>query len=491
MLNGSNLIKTNPVQGGYEILNKEYIENRAKALKYLRENDEYISKKVYGSCFDTIEKVLFLETSLDNLCHNLNTINQSLNEVGFWEEDTSLFSKFITKTKEHKEISIFYAVLIFLNKSNNLDDENSKVQFKRFMRVVRNIVENATIDSNETTSGALALIKELSENCNDIYSFLSKGELKSGFAKEQIAEEVIKAKLIIDNTNYEWEQAIIDAESHKLLKGRIGFLLDFVEQFEASEKINKFKNYTTIANDFFGLEVVNKNLSDKSIEELNNSWLTRILLTCGEYSNGWPASFGYNTDWKDILEENKNSTISLFFNKVEAHITPEPFAMSITKILIDNWLSQYEYSEKNWIYYFIKYDDMTQPDRLGYNKYFKWTDTNIRILTKSRMSSYNFNPYIHTLGKKLGIKLGISGLEYTTGNGESILSFDDFIIDIHPKEYSWIIEFKENTDVEAMKLKLENYPLVKDEKNDRKFTVTTPVNMDLIEFGVKVFELLK
>lgn len=484
----SNLIKTNPVQDEYGTLNDLYTENRDQALKYLRENEQYIAKDVYRSSFDTLDKIEVLETSLDNLCKNESIINPLLEEVGFWELNTSLFSQFITKTKEHKGISVFYAILRFLNKLHQLDDENSKVQFKRFMRVIRNIVENATIDSNDSTKGALILIKELAENSVDIYLFLSRSEIKSGFAKDQVAEEVRKAKLIIENSNYEWEQAIITAESHKLLKGRIGFLLDYVEPFEGQEKINKFIKYIRIANEFFAVEIVNKNLSDNSIDELNNSWLTRAILTCGEYSNIW--SFGFKTNWKDILKQNKNETISLFFKNVETYITAEPFAMLTAKKFIDNWLVENEHSEKKWIYYFIKYEDMTQPGWEGYNNYVRLSEsdknTHIRILTKSRMSSYNFNPYIKTLGKKLCL----DSLGYTTGYEKSVLSFDDFEINIHPNEYSWIIEFKENVDIEVKKLRLENYALVEDENNGHRFTITTPINADLIEFGVEVVELL-
>jgi hypothetical protein len=138
-----------------------------------------------------------------------------------------------------KERIVFLSVCrYFENNSRSFDDNN----FKQWMRVVWNIVENAGIDTISAMIGAIRLIDELSEHSHDIYSYL-KGDpkIESGTAEDQVAEEIAKAKQILDEngnlrkynglckkedgSNYEtWEDVIIEAERTAFFKGAIRFL---------------------------------------------------------------------------------------------------------------------------------------------------------------------------------------------------------------------------------------------------------------------------
>ena len=113
-----------------------------------------------------------------------------------------------------------------------------------FIRVVRNIVENATIDSAQTFVGAIKLMSELLEGVQDIYWYLSKTAIQSNFASYQVTQEKQKAERIV--ANLEWKDAIWEAEDHPMFKGDIGFLL-----LETENNLSLFKKRYEVAKEMF------------------------------------------------------------------------------------------------------------------------------------------------------------------------------------------------------------------------------------------------
>jgi hypothetical protein len=101
------------------------------------------------------------------------------------------------------------------------------------MRVVWNIIENSTIDSSEPYHTALRLIEKLSAKSHTIYNALANEfesfELGNQYhAQEQVAEEIAKAKQILNGgqrtDGKTWEEIIIEAERYAFFKGAIRFL---------------------------------------------------------------------------------------------------------------------------------------------------------------------------------------------------------------------------------------------------------------------------
>lgn len=128
-------------------------------------------------------------------------------------------------TLGQKERVIFLAICMYFEK-----DSFDETSFKRWIRVVWNIVENSGIETISAMIGAMRLIDGLSEGAHDIYNFLSNSQLqvKSNFAKEQVAEEIVKAKQILNGEQRSdgktWEEVIIEAENYAFFKGAIRFL---------------------------------------------------------------------------------------------------------------------------------------------------------------------------------------------------------------------------------------------------------------------------
>ena len=113
-----------------------------------------------------------------------------------------------------------------------------------FIRVVRNIVENATIDSAQTFVYAIKLMSELLEGVQDIYWYLCKTAIQSNFASYQVTQEKQKAERIV--ANLEWKDVIWEAEDLPMFKGDIGFLL-----LETENDLSLFKKRYEVAKEMF------------------------------------------------------------------------------------------------------------------------------------------------------------------------------------------------------------------------------------------------
>lgn len=113
----------------------------------------------------------------------------------------------------------YFALLLYFEESNYQEKS-----FSNWMRIVFNIIENQTIDSMDSYLYAMRLFSELGIHSHDIYTFLANdsSEIESGFAKEQVLEERLKAKKILESE--EWKKAIISAEHNEILLGKINVL---------------------------------------------------------------------------------------------------------------------------------------------------------------------------------------------------------------------------------------------------------------------------
>ncbi|MDR2511041.1 MAG: hypothetical protein LBC89_00960 [Bacteroidales bacterium] len=125
-------------------------------------------------------------------------------------------------------------------------------QFKQWMRIVWNVVENTDIDGFQPMYSAMELINELSSNSTDIYAFLADAanSLTAQSSANAIKEERQKATFIQQNIN--WEQTFIEAEKHPFFKGSVGFII--------SDPMTEdgFKHRTEMANKVFANKVINE-----------------------------------------------------------------------------------------------------------------------------------------------------------------------------------------------------------------------------------------
>ena len=187
-------------------------------------------------CLDSISKNIFHIDTIHALC---NPQWEDVNRNPIKDKDNLIpqfyFIPKYYKTKENgrlvykvNEISLqeriaFYAVCAYLEQGD-FDEES----FKDWMRVVWNCIENVGSHYNVSVLvNELRQIFNLKQYSHEIVSFLSGVDDKNSIftfdaIKEQIKEEIVKAKKIRDDTK--WKSKIIDAENALFFRGAIRFL---------------------------------------------------------------------------------------------------------------------------------------------------------------------------------------------------------------------------------------------------------------------------
>lgn len=143
--------------------------------------------------------------------------------------DDETFDDFYCNSKTsftHVKLILFGAVISFINTFESCEGFSLE-DFRQWMRVVWNIIENTNIDSLTPVSSLIRKfhllanhIKDNRQNGYDFYSSLASYELSNN-ENRAVVEEIKKAKLISDNT--EWLPLFSEAERHPFLKGMVMF----------------------------------------------------------------------------------------------------------------------------------------------------------------------------------------------------------------------------------------------------------------------------
>lgn len=203
--------------------------------------DIFISfKDVYEPLFEKCNVKICLTpifNLLDNLVANNDDIKKNSNSV--WARAKINWDLFVGTISNNDETyaskTAFYALLQYYNTPNNKTDKLSD-----WMRVVWNIVENY-VEGQDSYMSAVKMINDLSVNSITILSHLSERNNDFPVAKEQMEEEIFKAKLIC--TDNAWETKIIEAEKFVFFKGAIRFLFrDADGNYTKNDFDTKFEN---------------------------------------------------------------------------------------------------------------------------------------------------------------------------------------------------------------------------------------------------------
>lgn len=216
-------------------------DERLKIISKLQDDANYISPKLFS-----IEDFQYLTECLDLFVKKYDVINGLLLDFPFFRHSPSEnFLKEITLTTgaSYTQKVLFFAQIEYFRNNDNISYE----RYLEWMRVIRNIVSRGDIEksgkrpdiirSPQTFDGVINLISELSEGCANIYNFLSiPDNIKSTFAKEQIEEERLKAKLIIRNQQI--KSILYELEDTDLLRGRISFIFYCINYTKELDQID-------------------------------------------------------------------------------------------------------------------------------------------------------------------------------------------------------------------------------------------------------------
>lgn len=284
----------------------DYFNNRIqKEMPLYPTKDDFVSFDIYSYIMDkcSTDKCLTpIFNIIDALCVPNNCIEKDCQAVWNRNEEKPQWSLYRgDKNNNNRETYpsriAFYALMKYIGIGIN---QTSTESLSQWMRVVWNIIENSTIDSSEPYHAALRLINKLSEKSHTIYKALAF-ELESFklgnqyHAKEQVEEEVVKARKIISDSS--WEAKIINAEKYAFFKGAIRFL--FTNE-NGGDDWNDFDTKWGNLKEYFDENGVKDNYR-------TNACLLRYYISkFNEWWMFWNYSYDNKpTTWKSILTSNR------------------------------------------------------------------------------------------------------------------------------------------------------------------------------------------
>lgn len=371
------------------------------------ENDEFnIAKQLYSKeNKNSISNLEFLKSSFDCWCGV--DIAEFFNSVFYTDSHQSGKTKLYLKGNEtinlfldccnfHAEFTnngrnrlfslnsmlLFYAVLIF--KIDSITEKSiSEENFKRRIRIVRNLTENSQYQIREYDQYGNNQMQRL---LSDVDEIIFNGKITTedrGFNLLQKQEEKSKIDWLNDNSQYRAE--LFKLEDYDLLKGTISIV--------GLESPNNFAKF--------------RDLFDNCDKDLIN----RAMLCIGDYSQnlGWRTQLGVKSKdsvWADLFhptkqrnEANRFENTSKILNSLLSYLleNASDFQPFLEKFISD-YLSNTN-TQKDWRYYFIKYSKMRYDT---YGMYW-WNDKEnkpyeaIIMHTEKALNCKNWNVFAYAL----------------------------------------------------------------------------------------------
>ena len=170
-----------------------------------------------------------IEKFLDIYRNNQSLINSAFNDsfctsgaLELWCDYDSLSYPRLTA------MSAIFSFLDSVDSSEDFEKKDIQVNFKRYMRVVWNIIENTQIESLKPAISVVLLFNALASAKNattDFYKSMVGYPLDNG--NRQYKEELVKAREIVEHPeDTEWESVFIKCEHHPFFKGMVGFFFE-------------------------------------------------------------------------------------------------------------------------------------------------------------------------------------------------------------------------------------------------------------------------
>ena len=239
-----------------------------------------------------------------------NKFDRQLPTTRYFDEYTAFMKAVSDPTSfEYEELVQFTGYALFLRQ--NEKDVDPK-EFQEWMRIVFNLSVNTEYNRPGDLQRSLAGLLNLTLNMKDILEHFANAEKPAvGFSPPQVAEEKLKAQLIVERPD--WRPLIDQAEGHGYFNGQIEFLLLFsgVVETENSSNIEVWDEtaHSRLQEQFNNcLQKAEAMFTSKGLKDLPDFRWERALLSVGDYllPRGRNYSFLVNSQtdqasWKRLL----------------------------------------------------------------------------------------------------------------------------------------------------------------------------------------------
>ena len=190
----------------------------------------------------------------------------------------------------------FHAIVIYILKNKG----NVQEEIHDWIRIIQNLIYNSPIDKPDLYRKAINSVNELVKNSQEIVPFFANKNKVAFFNNEQVEEEQIKARIILENKSF--AQKIYLAEKHSYFKGQIRGALYLSKKDTNTYDEKQFEEYWKRIAILF-------NDNDPKDGDL----LRRALLTFGDYT--LPVSQFMTLCVNDAEESKNNPSLKALFSK--------------------------------------------------------------------------------------------------------------------------------------------------------------------------------
>lgn len=379
----------------------EIFENNIKVLRSLDENGRLIDLPISFNHYlvlDSFDEGYFktLKGALNKLAKK-NGLKAFISEVPFINIE-EIFIRTIKNELSMPDLVIAFAYYQYLALEETIEIE----KLNSWLRIVRNLVEGSRsylFNNANEFANALHSINELLQHRNSIENYFAETQINSlsGFIREQVAEEKLKAQLITKNDD--WKNTIIDIENHQYFNGQIGFILHW-SLINNEPNLISFKEYSEKSKAIFG---------PKGLNSFGNFIFERALLATGDYllRKGKNYSFLIDHDrdisWKRLLRDDneKRDFLKQLVDKVSVLNLNHDL-----QNIVDGFSDK-----KDWRYYFIKQGEMISA--CGKQKLIRRdNEYDILLLGSTATSGYHNEYYSYSLFIELKTKDSLTDISY-------------------------------------------------------------------------------
>jgi hypothetical protein len=323
---------------------------REKAALLATEKDKTTGEYKYIPNSFYVDNKLLSDNNLNELFLSIDLLakhNQLINEVlfdskrpiSFFDERGSIFRKFIDNDTTYPDKVVYYALFLFLKKIDGKLENDVKSSLRSWLRIIRNLITNSTIDSVPLFKRAINSITELSKESLNINDYLGKQNEKftiQAIDGTQVKEEIKKASRIVEDNINDWESAYLKAENNKLLEARISFCL-----LDDEITIGEFSKRT---------EIINVAFNQKGCTYgylLIRALLTKITLPLVNHGEEIKL-INSPANWRSILNKQIiQEGISLLFAELS-----EDYEQN--QVILEAIVEQFDNKTELWKYYIIK-----------------------------------------------------------------------------------------------------------------------------------------
>ncbi|MCK3686175.1 DUF262 domain-containing protein [Maribellus sp. YY47] len=386
---------------------------------------EYIPNSFY------VENNLLTQENLNELFSSIQNLSKQSFKIDYIDEILShgdevislfsgigrgsIFKRFIDNNTNYSDKVLFYALHVFLQKTNQLGSELELRALRSWMRVIRNLVENSTIDSVPLFKRTITTINRLTDQSQNIYEYLIDDKVTlTGFDGYQRAEEIFKAQYILEDRN--WECLFLKFENHPYFKGQIKFLLELAELDSKPMAMGNFENYAEKMATIFQLKL-EKPKSTKFerallTEDVENSTLGYLFWVNSNFSFGTISDSDSSWKKKVFRSTERLKAIKSLLDKLD-----------ISSIEADMQKICDGYDKPGWKYQLIKTPEAITACRQRMIRY--WSENNIRLLGSSATNHYHSELFSYCLDQKIRKLLNSKDLDispFRIGNYEYVRS---------------------------------------------------------------------